>query len=53
MENKGHGKPEKNMRKRENIGKQAGENRGNHRKARENLGKHAKTEENIGKQGKT
>ena len=34
MENKGHGKPEKNMRKRENIGKQAGENRGKHRKTR-------------------
>ena len=39
MENKGHGKTEKNMRKRENIGKQAG-------KTGESIGKQGKTQEN-------
>ena len=62
MENKGHGKTEKNMRKRENIGKQAGENRGKHRKTRENTGKQENKRkqekqgvrvENAGKQGET
>ena len=50
MENKGHGKTEKNMRKRENVGKQAGENRGKHRKTRENTGKQGneKTGKNKG-----
>ena len=55
MENKGHGKTEKNMRKRENIGKQAGENRGKHRKTRENTGKQGnkrKQEKTRGKSGK-
>ena len=62
MENKGHGKTEKNMRKRENIGKQAGKNRGKHRKTRENTGKQGNKRnrkkqgvrvENAGKQWKT
>ena len=55
MENKGHGKTEKNMRKRENIGKQAGENRGKHRKTRENTvkqGNKRKQEKTGGKSGK-
>ena len=45
MENKGHGKTEKNMRKRENIGKQPGENRGKHRKTWENRKEHNKTKQ--------
>lgn len=55
MENKGHWKIEKNMRKGENIGKQAEENREKHRKTRENTGKQEnkrKQEKTRGKSGK-
>ena len=50
MENKGHGKIEKNMRKRENIGKQAEENREKHRKTRRTQ-ENKETRENRKKQG--